>query len=358
MKKEYCLLVSVCFLLLVACEPNRPVQESAPVQVSAFDSTDQTNDFYDNEPLFTLKGSSRISITGEVDQPVEVSLTDFVPRSVIVKETRIEDGEIKFTGAYRYDGISLYDILDRIKVVKKNVDAFKPIIDQYVVIYGAAGDSVVISWGELYYPVQRHQILIANRVMRIVPSKSKDQWPLPEKTRLIIGSDLVTERNISEPVSIVVRSLNTVFAVDRDIRMWAPEMLVTGVAGSPYLLNAIPENIQRESLNQVFYGRGKGIHGITLFKGIYLKDLFASQIPVTSERIRSGLFVIAGVDGYRCAVTYSELMNRNDNAEVMLIDENNYENAGKFSCLFGADFFSDRAIKSITEIRMIQGSGH
>jgi len=356
MKTQYLLLVPACFLALVACEPNRPAKGRPPAQAFAVDSTDQTNDFYDNEPLFSLSGSHTITISGEVDQPIEISLTDFVPRSIIVKETSIGDGEIRFTGAYRYDGISLYDILDRVKVVKKNEALFEPIVDQYVVVYGAAGDSAVISWGELYYPVQRHQMLIANRVMRIVPSKSKDQWPLPEKTRLIIGSDLVTERNISEPVRIVVRSLNTVFTVDRNIKMWAPEMRVTGVSGTPYILNAIPENIHRETFNQVFYGRGRGIHGITLFKGIYLKDLLASQVPVTSERIRSGLFVIAGVDGYRCAVTYSELMNRNDNAEVLLIDENNYENAGKFSCLFGADFFSDRAIKSITEIRMVQGN--
>jgi len=355
--KKYLLIIPAFLLTLVACEPSRPVKEIAPAHADAYDSTDQTNDFYDNEQVFSLTGSHTITITGEVDQPVAVSLTDFVPRSVIVKETKIEDGEIRFIGAYRYEGISLYDILDRIKVVKKNAAEFKPIIDQYVVVYGAAGDSVVISWGELYYPVQRHQILIANGVMRIVPSKSKDQWPLPEKTRLIVGSDLVTGRNISEPVKIVVRSLNTVFKVDRNIQMWAPEMVVAGVSDKPLVLNSIPENIQHETFKQVFYGRGKGIHGITPFNGIYLKELFLDKVPVTSERIRNGLLVIAGVDGYRCAMTYSELMNRNDNAEVMLIDENNYEKAGKFSCLFAADFFSDRAIKSITEIRMIQGNG-
>lgn len=355
--KKNLLIIPAFFLTLAACEPSRPVKGSAPPEAVEYDSTDRTNDFYDNEPTFRLAGPDTIRIGGEVDQPVEISLADFVPRSVIVKETRIEADEIRFTGAYRYDGISLYDILDRIRVVKKNAVEFKPVIDQYVVVYGAAGDSAVISWGELYYPVQRHQILIATSVMRIVPSKSKDQWPLPEKTRLIVGSDLVTARNISEPVRVEVRSLHTVFKVTRDIRMWAPEMVVSGVTAEPFVMRAIPEAIQDETVKQVFYGRGKGIHGITRFQGAYLKDLFLDRIPVTAERIMNGLFVIAAVDGYRCAMTYSELMNRNDNAEVMLIDENNYEEAGKFSCLFVADFFSDRAIKSITEIRMVQGNG-
>ncbi|MFH0760498.1 MAG: hypothetical protein V2A67_03215 [Bacteroidota bacterium] len=357
MKKDLLTLFAF-FLALAACESSHPVKDTVLTQAAAYDSTDQTNDFYDNEPVFGLTGSNTIGISGEVAQPVEVSLTDFVPRSVVVKETRIENGEIRFTGAYRYEGISLYDIVNKVKVVKKNAAEFKPIIDQYVVVYGAAGDSVTISWGELYYPVQRHQILIANKVMRIVPSKSKDQWPLPEKTRLIVGSDLLTGRNISEPVRIVVRSLNTVFNVDRDIKMWAPEMVISGVSNELYVLNAIPESIQHESVKQVFYGRGKGIHGITLFNGIYLKELFLDKVPVSAERIMNGLFVIAAVDGYRCAMTYSELMNRNDNEEVMLIGGNNYEKAGKFSCLFAADFFSDRAIKSITEIRMVQGNGN
>lgn len=47
-------------------------------------------------------------------------------------------------------------------------------------------------------------------------------------------------------------------------------------------------------------------------------------------------------------------MNRCDGEGVILIDQDNYEGAGRFSCLFTADYFSDRAMKSITDIRLIQ----
>jgi hypothetical protein len=191
--------------------------------------------------------------------------------------------------------------------------------------------------------------------MRIVPSKTKDKWPLPEKTRLIAGPDLITERNISDPVRIVIRSLNTKYKVDRGIKLWSPEMVVAGIGKEPFSLKELPAGHEVHQFEHVFYGRGKGIHGITLSKGGYLKELFASSLPPERNLIRNGLFVIAGIDGYRCAMTYSELMNRNDNADVMIQDNDNYERAGKFSCLFTADFFSDRAIKSVAEIRLVQG---
>lgn len=341
--------------IITSCTPSKPPVMQVGEGVANYDSTDQTNDFYDNEPIVNLPGSKVVEISGEVAQPVTVTLSTLPVRSVIVKETRIEQGEIRFTGAYRYDGISLYDLLNQVKVIKKNAADFKPVIDQYVVVYNAAGDSVVFSWGELFYPVQRHQILIANQVMRIVPGKTKDKWPLPVISRIIVGSDLITERNISDPVKIVVRSMNVNYKVDRLVKLWAPEMTIEGVDNKSYILKELPAGLIRYEFKHVFYGRGMGIHGITQTKGVYLKDLFSADLPADVDLIRNGLFAVAGLDGYRCAVTWSELMNRNDNAEVMIMDENNYEGAGKFSCLITADFFSDRAIKSISEIRLVQG---
>jgi len=99
-----------------------------------------------------------------------------------------------------------------------------------------------------------------------------------------------------------------------------------------------------------------GIHGITLTEGANLKDLLSERLKPSQGLIRDGLFVIAGVDGYRCAVTYSEIMNRKDNAAVIIQDRGVDKSGGRFSCLFTADFFSDRAIKSISEIRLVQGN--
>jgi hypothetical protein len=352
MNSRFIILLTACGL--VACSPSNKPESQWDVWVSAYDSTKSTNDFYDDEPVVRLGGASLIEIGGEVTEPVTVNIADLPVRSVIVKETRLEGNEILFTGAYRYDGISLADILNQVKVSKKNAGEFNPIIDQYVVVYGAAGDSAVFSWGELFYATQLHRIIIATRVTRIVPTKSGDKWPLPEKARLIAGNDLITGRNISDPVKIMVRSIGVQYKVDRSVAWWSPEMVIKGIGDNPYVIEYLPDSLVNQRFDHVFYGRGMGIHGITETRGVSLKDLFSGSLKPDRGLVSNGLFVIAAVDGYRCSVSYSELMNRNDRADVILVDHGDDRDGGRFSCLFTADFFSDRAIKAITEIRLVQ----
>jgi len=64
------------------------------------------------------------------------------------------------------------------------------------------------------------------------------------------------------------------------------------------------------------------------------------------------MLCIAGKDGYRCAVSYSELFNRNDQQEFLLVRSKAGESDGLFRIFPGCDFFSDRAIKSVSEIHL------
>lgn len=136
-------------------------------------ATGQTNDFYDDEPTMQLKGTKKILVTGEVLKDMTIDITRLPKHSITVKETCLNDGNVGFTGAYRYDGYSVYDILNRIVLKKKNDAEFPPIIDLYVEITNDRGETALFSWGEIYYPNNRHRLLIATSVARIVPSKSK-----------------------------------------------------------------------------------------------------------------------------------------------------------------------------------------
>jgi beta-aspartyl-peptidase (threonine type) len=314
----------------------------------------QTNDFYDDAPTNQLKGSTKILINGEIEKEMTVDITRLPKHSITVKETSLADGEARFTGAYRYDGYSLYDILDRVVLKKKNEADFQPIIDLYVEVTNDRGESVVFSWGEIYYPVNRHRLLIATSVARIVPSKAKDLWPLPTETKLVAGNDLATVRNISNPVRITVRSLDSRYTVNRNIKPLFSETMRVCVNGKQReILAQLPEGLDRETYGTVFYGRGMGIHGTTPFSGDMLKDILKGYYQTVPDVLRNGLVVIAGIDGYRAAFTLSEIVNRNDQQEVLLIDRDNYEGAGRFSLFPAGDFFSDRAIKAIMEIDLL-----
>lgn len=351
-------LIVVMFVTIFSLSSNRlfaQQMESRKVALEATgqipDTADRSNNFYDNEKTYPLQGSD-IEISGEIKNPGKLMLTGMQKRSVIVKETRYfdEKGE-KFIGAYRYDGYSLFDILNNRLLQKKNAKDFEPIIDLYVIVENDKGEKTVLSWGEIYYPSQLHQILIATEVSPIVPSKTKDQWPLPTKTRLVVAHDLLTERNIENPVKITVVSYPRSISVNRQVNpAFSPDIQVFSDGKPVELLSVVPANLQKETYRTTFYGRGRGIHSTTPFTGIELREYLARFFPLTEGRLKTGIFAIAGKDGYRAVYTYSEVMNRNDQAELLLVDCPGDTENGKFRVFPAADFFSDRAVKTVSAI--------
>lgn len=351
-------VISLCtiFLLsLISCnQASKQIAGNAKKPEKQFiDTSDMTNNFYDNVETYPLPVKELV-IDGEIANPGKVDFTSLPVHSVIVKETLLDSaGGDRFVGAYRYDGYSLFDILDKRILKKANSSEFKPIIDLYVEIENEKGEKVVFSWGEIYYPNNLHKILIASGVSRIVPSRTKQLWPLPVESKIVAGIDLVTERNITSPVRITIKSYPHSFTVQKDMSpMYSSRIDIFNSSRHVGQIETLPENLNNETFNTIFYGRGKGIHSTTPFNGILLRDLLLKNFPVNRENLKSGIICIAGMDGYRSAVSYSELFNRNDQQEFMLIKTRVQEDGGLFRIFGAADFFSDRAIKSVSEIHL------
>ncbi len=318
----------------------------------------QTNDFYDDAPLFDLQ-TGVLTVSGEIENAYTVDFKQLPLRQVIVKEASYTETDGNFIGAYLYEGFSLYDILNQAVLKKKNAEVFPPIIDLYIEIENQAGEKTVVSWGEIYYPVNRHQILIATKVRRIVPSKTKDLWPLPTVSKLVVSTDLITERNIDSPSKITVKSANIEYPIKRDENMYSENYKVRGLdKPNASMRRTSPEaEVKKQkdiTYRTIFYGRGMGIHSTTPFTGNLFKEVFADQFPVTKESIKTGLIVTAGIDGYRGVFTLSEIFNRNDQAELLIVPQKNVKGTGAYQLFPAMDFFSDRAIKSLMEIRQLQ----
>lgn len=342
-----CSLFFVLSAWIIGCNTDRE-KEAQQLELPSPDKTDATNDFYDNEVTWPLP-LSEIEVGGETEETLTIDLNSLPLHSVIVKETVWTPDSNRFVGAYRYDGPSLYDILNRCPLKKKNADRFNPVIDAYVEISNDKGERVLFSWGEIYYPIHRHEIIIGTRVMQIVPSKTKDYWPLPEEPRMVVASDLLTERNIENPGRITIRSLDREFTVNRDLNpLYSPSVNVYSNNSGIFEIHEMPE-LAPVTYPNIFYGRGKGIHAVTPFTGVILREILMPHFPVTVDALRTGMFTVAAADGYRAAFTYSEVMNRNDQSEALLVGDGN-ENGGRFRIYPAADFFSDRAIKAVTGI--------
>ncbi len=353
MKKT--LILPLLLLCLTACTNKSPDFQNNTHQTSLqiIDSTEMTNNFYDNTETYPLI-VKELTIEGEVVNPGKVDFSKLTKHSVIVKETLLDGSDSdRFVGAYRYDGYSLFDILNYSQPLKKNADEFNPIIDLYVEVDNDRGEKVVFSWGEIYYPNSLHRILIASDVSRIVPSKSGDLWELPGESRIVAGNDLITERNITSPVRITVRSFPKSFNVTRGLSpIYSDKFKLFENNTVRAEIAAKPVDLDEVTYNAIFYGRGRGIHSTMPFSGVVLKDFLLSYFPVTRDNLKSGIMCVASVDGYRCAVSYSELFNRNDQQEFLLVQTDKEEDGGFFRLFPAGDFFSDRAVKSISEIHL------
>lgn len=339
--------------LFISCNEkpeNKAIEDSTP-DLAYDESQKETNDFYDDAETYELKGVRRINVGGEISNPGIIDIQKLPVHSIIVKEAILAGNSNCFIGAYRYDGYSLYDILNSFKLDKKNAELFKPIIDLYIIIENDKGEKTLFSWGEIYYPVNRHNIIIATRVARIVPSKSKDLWPLPENTKIVVAHDLLTERNISDPVKITVVSYDIDLEDKKGLKpLYAPEISLFEGNESVRTLEAIPEGFEEIKYETVFYGRGRGIHSTSPFKGYFLKEILKENFTITQQNILHGIILISAPDGYRSVFTFSEIFNRNDQSEILLIDDKDNMDGGAFRLFPACDFFSDRAIKAVNGI--------
>jgi hypothetical protein len=314
----------------------------------------ENNDFYDNTPEKNLAGTMKIEIAGEVANPGIVDLGALPRRSLIVREARLDNGAIAFIGSYRYDGYSLFDILKEKIVAKKNQAEFRSIIDLLVAVENAQGDKIILSWGEIYYPSALHRIIIADRVAPIIPSETKENWPLPDSMKLVCGNDLVSERNIGLPTRITVFSAPLSFPGKKGQKpLYAPNFQVVRPGAPPAAFAPAGSTGGPRIYPAVFYGRGKGFHGIQYFNGRPLKDALKSYCTQDRNTLQRGYLVAASIDGYRVAMSCSELFNRNDQTEFLLVDRGKGADGGRYSIFPAPDFFSDRALKAVSAIHLL-----
>jgi len=312
----------------------------------------ENNDFYDNEPFIDLPLGT-IEAAGEVVQAGKVDLALLPLRMVMVREARMENGKPAFVGSYVFQGYSLFDILRERVVKKKNEKEFQSTIDLFVVVENKKGDKAVFSWGEIFYPTAPHRILVVVKAAPIVPSVTKEQWPLPTVGRIVAANDLVSERNLDDPVRITVMSAPLSFAVEKGKSpLFAASVRIVDQGREVGRISRLPEGVPLLTLPSVFYGRGRGFHGIAYFEGAPLRLVLKDRHFADTPNIKRGYLVLAGDDGYRAVCSASEIFNRNDNGEFLLYDRGE-KDGGRFSIYPGPDFFSDRAVKALKEVHFL-----
>jgi len=132
--------------------------------------------------------------------------------------------------------------------------------------------------------------------------------------------------------------------------MFAPNIDVFVGDDLSFSINKPNEDLKAVSYESTFYGRGRGIHSTTPFNGQMMREVLSGQIQLSAETLRESYLIFAAKDGYRGVFTYSEIFNRNDQAELLLIYMPENNDGGAFRLFPAGDFFSDRAISSLNRI--------
>lgn len=322
------------------------------------------NNYFNQEKATALDTPEEILITGEVEKDVRISLRNIPWHSVAVKEARMSGDTLRFEGAFRYDGYALCDILSSVKIDKSSKNEFYPPVDLYIEVYNDNGEFATFSWGEIFYSSNTYQIIIAKNATRVIPGKTKEMWKLPQHSKLVVGTDRLSVRNISDPVKIVIKTLSGKFIVNRRPEQFYAEKLELIGPDSTYAqLEKLPENLATVSFESIYYGHSMGYKGDKVFTGVLLGDVMKPYYPKDEVSLREGLVCIEGVDGYRASFSLSELINRNDQRDPLLMfgmskgkanDKNKDKDKGHetFSIYAGCDMFADRSIKGLNKITL------
>ncbi len=292
-----------------------------------------------------------ISVSGEIENPGAVSLKDLPLRSVAVKEVWSDDsGKMHFNGAFTCTGHALYDILKNVTLKKANAQEFHPTTDVYIIVENDKHDRAVFSWGEIFSVRNRYGILVSSKVESIEPTKVRARWPLPEHSRLISAGDLTNERFIETPTSIRVLSFKGSFTREKDI--YSPSVEV--VQGkTQFTVVDIPQSVEHRTYSVVGFGHGTGYKGVETVQGYLLAQILRDRLKATRKDLAMGILVVSAKDSYRAVFSASEILNRNDNEEYLLIDHGESKSDGRYTLFAAPDFVVDRNVKAIQRIEFV-----
>ena len=312
------------------------------------------NNYFNTESPATLRMISEILITGETEGDQLVSLDKMPWHSVTIREVVIDGDSAKFLGTFRYDGVALSDILSSVKIDKDSKEDFYPPVDLYVEVWNDAGEFATFSWGEIIYSNDVYNIIIAKAATRVIPSKTGEKWEIPQSGKVVVGSDLFSERGISSPTKIVIKSLKGDYKVNRDPeRFYSDNLDILKSSNLIASINSLPSDLPVIDRKTIYYGNGMGYKGVRVFSGIRINGLLNNIFPSDKKSLREGLVSIEGVDGYRASFSLSELINRVDGMEPLVMFGDSAEKGReRFSLYSDCDLFADRSIKGINKITL------
>ena len=342
----------------------------------------------------SIAHAGELLVTGAVEKEKKFTCDELRTLGTVVERVKV-GSEQKYSGAFEVTAVPLDLILTAVGVKKKTSDGFNRELDLCVQMIDRSGKKAIYSYGEIFLSTRKHQVLVTVGVRYLLPHKHPDikgsglsleEWspfgrtllrksdqancavchngPVQQKLAPPAGycgftpDDIWYGRLLEDVVEIQVRQVPVDTVKDLKTQnkdtMWVekPTLILpddTRLELTDELLGTHP----RFSRHDCSFGLGKGFHGIQQRDGIDLAALLGAHLKGADWRNLCVLITCA--DGYRSLFSGGELFGNPLPGRYLLVDQENgkpiKERGGKFKLFPQPDFYVDRCLRSIAEIR-------
>lgn len=316
----------------------------------AQDKNESTPSFFDDSEIKDFALTS-IIVEGEVENPGAVELGSLQLNGFPFKDLAFGEDKNKFIGSFFVTGYSLFDIINVKKIKKANTEEFKPAVDLYVIVENDKGEKTVFSWGELFYSKDNFKVILTKSIRAINPSKMKMKWPLPDEPKIVCGNDAFNFRSISYPAKITVKSFTGKYSKEKVKETYVAEIAV--VKGNENFIIKDVAGFEKRKFRSLGYGHGMGWKGVEDYEGFVFSRVLQKNVKFDVDEIRGTILCLSSKDGYRAMYSLSEIINRVDMNDFLLVEKTGSLEDGKYNLFATPDFFVDRNVRSVEKIEVL-----
>jgi hypothetical protein len=319
----------------------------------------------------SISGATPLALDRPVPDTFSIAVKGNVKKELLLTgsslnalaKTRIRTREVsssgEYLGAYAYDSVPVFNLLEGIAPDKPDDAAFDRPLDMIITFIAENGDRRHFSYGELTMSDDSLQVALAYHREQVLPTKDPRKYGLNRFRSNISGFRLIcprepdTARYLDNVTAMILRLPDTAGmplpVMKKGHTCHSKEILcLAGGKSTTAGFDAVEEN----SIAQwVRVGHGRGYKGISKATGYGLRSFLRRNFPaLTSDKF----FLCVACDGYRVILSGREIfMTEQGDSFLLLGSIDGKDPRGGYMLAPVKDFFVDRDVWGLSHIIML-----